>query len=323
MSHYQHFSMEERERLLIARESGATQIQIAILLGRSRSTISRELKRNNGIHGQYSAVGAQSRYAQVRKRSRRGDKLARTALKETVEELLSRQWSPEQISGRLKMEKGELQISPRTIYRGIEKGLVDVTLKKHLRSKGRRRHGGRGKSKCGHLVIDYTIHDRPQSVERRKQIGHWESDVVRGSKWSGCIATHVERVSRYVLLGKMADRCAQSMTQVTCELFKTIPSSKCLSLTTDHGKEFAGHRQLSANLGCKVYFADPMAPWQRGTNENTNGLLRQFLPKRTSFEHLTQHDVDQIAYRLNHRPRKSLNWKTPHEVFFSVVLLLT
>ena len=160
-------------------------------------------------------------------------------------------------------------------------------------------------------------------MESRKTIGHWEGDTVRGAKWSGCIGTQVERVSRYAVLFKIPDRTAASFTEANIQAFEKIPKSKRRSFTVDHGKEFSQHRELSAKLNCKVYFADPHAPWQRGTNENFNGLLRQFFPKRTSFAEVTQSDVDAIASLLNRRPRKSLGWRSPEEVFFKKSLHLT
>ena len=198
---------------------------------------------------------------------------------------------------------------------------MDPSLKSRLRLRRNALYGKHKTSRCGHHNIDHSIHERPKSADTR--IGDWESDTVRGANWSGCIATHVERKSRYVPLSKLPDRTHKAFTEAAIAAFKNIPANRRRSFTVDHGKEFAGHRVLSSALNCKVYFCDPMAPWQRGTNENTNGLLRQYLPKRTSFAAITQADVDSIALLLNLRPRKSLGWKTPEEVFFNKVLHLT
>lgn len=323
MSHYRHFTIDERESLLVYLSQGKKNCEIARLMNRSPSTISREIRRNAESRTRYSALQAQKAYEQRRKRCVRKYKLAEPSCAEKVSELLANAWSPEQISNRLKYETNVIQISTCTIYRGLEHGLLNGELRKKLRIKGRRRHGGRKKSKCGHLDIEYTIHDRPKSVEGRQIIGHWESDTVRGAKWTGCIATHVERTSRYAVLCKIPDRTADAFTQATVTAFLTIPKRKRRSFTTDHGKEFANHREILQLLNCKVYFADPHAPWQRGTNENFNGLLRQFFPKRTSFAEVTQEDVEAIAKMLNHRPRKCLGWKTPEEVFLHKALHLT
>lgn len=323
MSHYRHFTIDERESLLVYLSQGKKNCEIARLMNRSPSTISREIRRNVESRTRYSALQAQKAYEQRRKHCVRKYKLAEPSCAEKVSELLANAWSPEQISNRLKYETNVIQISTCTIYRGLEHGLLNGELRKKLRIKGRRRHGGRKKSKCGHLDIEYTIHDRPKSVEGRQIIGHWESDTVRGAKWTGCIATHVERTSRYAVLCKIPDRTADAFTQATVTAFLTIPKRKRRSFTTDHGKEFANHREILQLLNCKVYFADPHAPWQRGTNENFNGLLRQFFPKRTSFAEVTQEDVEAIAKMLNRRPRKCLGWKTPEEVFLHKALHLT
>ena len=323
MSHYRHFTIDERESLLVYLSQGKKNCEIARLMNRSPSTISREISRNVESRTRYSALQAQKAYEQRRKHCVRKYKLAEPSCAEKVSELLANAWSPEQISNRLKYETNVIQISTCTIYRGLEHGLLNGELRKKLRIKGRRRHGGRKKSKCGHLDIEYTIHDRPKSVEGRQVIGHWESDTVRGAKWTGCIATHVERTSRYAVLCKIPDRTADAFTQATVTAFLTIPKRKRRSFTTDHGKEFANHREILQLLNCKVYFADPHAPWQRGTNENFNGLLRQFFPKRTSFAEVTQEDVEAVAKLLNRRPRKCLGWKTPEEVFLHKVLHLT
>ena len=323
MSHYRHFTIDERECLLVYLSQGKKNCEIARLMNRSPSTISREIRRNVESRTRYSALQAQKAYEQRRKHCVRKYKLAEPSCAEKVSELLANAWSPEQISNRLKYETNVIQISTCTIYRGLEHGLLNGELRKKLRIKGRRRHGGRKKSKCGHLDIEYTIHDRPKSVEGRQVIGHWESDTVRGAKWTGCIATHVERTSRYAVLCKIPDRTSDAFTQATVTAFLTIPKRKRRSFTTDHGKEFANHREILQLLNCKVYFADPHAPWQRGTNENFNGLLRQFFPKRTSFAEVTQEDVEAIAKMLNRRPRKCLGWKTPEEVFLHKTLHLT
>lgn len=158
------------------------------------------------------------------------------------------------------MENNDIRISTSTIYRALDNVILPSQLRKVLRIKGRRRHGGRKKSPCGHLNIEYTIRDRPKSVENRTQIGHWESDTVRGAKLSGSLATHVEKKSRFLVVVKIANQTAQEFTEATIEVLQMIPANKVKSITCDHGKEFSKHRELSEKLGCKVYFADPYAP---------------------------------------------------------------
>ncbi len=323
MSRYSHFTTKERESLLVYVKTGKKNCEIARLMGRSPSTISRELRRNAESREKYSAVQADAAYHQRRKRCVRKQKLADPISAEKVSSLLRCYWSPEQIANRLKKENSEVRVSTCTIYRALANGVLPPQLRKVLRIKGRQRHGGHKKSPCGHLNIEYTIHDRPKTVKNRKQIGHWESDTVRGAKSSGCLVTHTERKSRFLVMCKIPDRTAQSFTEATITAFKLIPAGKRKSFTCDHGKEFSLHRELSKRLGCKVYFADPHAPWQRGTNENCNGLIRQFFPKRTSFADVTQDDADRVALLLNRRPRKALGWKTPEEIFLNISLHLT
>ena len=323
MSRYNHFTTKERECLLVLLKKGKKNCEIAKEMGRSPSSISRELRRNSTSRDEYSAIRAEEQYQERRKKSIRSFKLSDPKIAQKVTSLLEQYWSPEEISGRLALEKNPIRISTCTIYRGLENGLLDPILRKKLRIKGKIRCGGHKKSKCGHLDIEYTIHDRPKSVNDRKTIGHWEGDTVRGAKWSGCIGTQVERVSRYAILFKIPDRTAVAFTEANIKAFERLPKSKCKSFTVDHGKEFSNHREISTKLNCKVYFADPHAPWQRGTNENFNGLLRQFFPKRTSFAEVTQQEVDEIARLLNRRPRKSLGWRSPEEVFFKKMLHLT
>ena len=323
MSHYSHYTTKERESLLVLLKKGKKIREIARELGRSPSTISREIRRNAESRESYSPSEAEKRYRTRRKNSVRKQVLSQPAYAELVTRLLGMYWSPEEISNRLKYEGNAVQVSTCTIYLGLENGLLAPELRKVLRIKGRRRCGGHKKSKCGHLNIEYTIHDRPKKVKDRTSIGHWESDTVRGAKWSGCIGTHVERLSRYAVMFKIPDRTEKSFTEATVLSLGKLPKRKRKSLTVDHGKEFAGHKEINSKLCCKVYFADPHAPWQRGTNENFNGLLRQFFPKRSSFAEVSQDDVAQVAALLNKRPRKCLGWKSPEEVFFNKSLHFT
>lgn len=323
MSCYHHYTTEERICLQVMIKTGKKNCEIAKELGRSESSISREIRRNCKIRKDYSAVEADYNYKARRKNSVRTTILSHPNAAEKVSELLALAWSPEQISNRLRAENSDISICTKTIYRGLEVGLLPSNLCKMLRYKGRQHHGGRKKSKCGHLDIEYSIHDRPKNVDERGKIGHWEGDTVRGFKNSGCVGTQIERKSRYAILTKLPDRTAAAYTSAMIDKFEKLPKYKCQSITVDHGKEFAEHRTIFAKLKCKVYFADPHAPWQRGTNENFNGLLRQFLPKHSSFSDLSQLDVDRIATLINRRPRKSLGWLCPEEVFFNKFLHLT
>lgn len=319
MRHYHHLTTEERENLLVLTAQGKGVREIARSLNRSASTISREIKRNSTKKG-YSALAAEKQYQKRRKKSKRKKRMEEEQTKTKVEKLLNTYWSPEQICERLKKEHAKVQIGTSTIYRALASGELAPEFRRKLR---RTFYKHRKKKGSGHLNIDYTIHDRPKSVESRIQFGHWESDTVRGFKSSGCVATHVERKSRFTVALKIPNRTTKPFIDSAIGFFSQLPKSRCRSFTVDHGKEFADHRRLSQALGCKVYFADPAAPYQRGTNENTNGLLRQFLPKGSDFSSLTQDILDSFVSLLNCRPRKCLGWKSPYEVYFHKVLHLT
>ena len=258
-----------------------------------------------------------------RKRCVRKHRLADETVRAKVEELLMKDWSPEQITHRLKVERSNLQIGFATIYRAVDNGLISVKCKKRLRTKGRQRFGKKGKSRCGQLPVSKTIHERPKEANERSRLGDWESDTVRGAFNSGCVATHVDRKSRITVLIKIPNRTTKAYMDATIHYFSNMPKDARKTFTTDHGKEFADYRRLTNAFGCEVYFADPGCPGQRGTNENTNGLLRQYLPKRMRFDRVTQKDLTELEQLLNTRPRKCLDWKTPYEVFYDRVLHLT
>ena len=320
MSCYKHLSIEERESILLMCAAGKKQAEIGFMLGRSASTISRELRRNRHLFKGYSAVEAQNRYHKRRRRCRRRQLLKEQQNRDQVIKLLKIYWSPEQISNRLREEKNPIRIGTSTIYRGIKNGMLPKEMKQKLRT--RPYHKPKG-GRTGHLTVAKNIQERPQEANQRLTLGHWESDTVRGSRNSGCLATHVDRKSRYLVSIKIPDRTTEVFMDATIKAFADIPKCKCKTFTTDHGKEFAGCKRLTDVLKAEVYFADPGSPGQRGTNENTNGLLRQFFPKRSSFKYVTQAAVERASILLNTRPRKCLGWLTPLEVFTSKLLHLT
>lgn len=322
MRHYSHLSMNEREKIGIHHAKGVSDRKIAVMLGRSPSTISRELRRITGKADAYSGWQAQQDYRCKREKSRRRRKLSSDpVLCKRVQALLEKDFSPHQVAGRLALE-GSGEISFNTIYRGLERGELPQALKKRLRIQGRpyrKGHGGR----TGKLPIGHTIQERPPAANARAEVGHWESDTVLGTHNTGAVATHVDRKSRYLIALKLTARTADLFAMATIAAFKRVPQGKRKSFTVDHGKEFAKYREIEEALGITVYFADVGNPGQRGTNENTNGLLRQYLPKRSSFKNLTQPALDVLVCRLNLRPRRCLGWKTPFEVFHQKVLHLT
>jgi len=306
---YGHLTIEERESILVLKEKGVSLRSIAKTIHRSPSTISRELNRNSRPRLGYSADYARKLYRKRRRHCHRKKRFEEPDTLEKVLELLNEYWSPEQISHRLRRDGSPVQIGTSTIYRGINRGLLPKEIKKKLRTRPYSKPSGGG---AGKLPIPHSIHDRPMEANLREAVGHWESDTVQGSYHSGYIVTQVDRRSRYLVAVKICNRKSEVYMAATIRALQGKPVK---TFTTDNGKEFAAHAMLTEAFGAKVYFCDPAAPGQRGTNENTNGLLRQFFPKRTRFERVSQADVNVAASLLNNRPRKCLNWETPYEVF--------
>jgi len=311
MRSYRQLTQEERYRITAHRMSGDSQAEIARLLGRHPSTIGRELRRNATAHdGDYRAEKAHSYATARRRRCRRGARFSAENMAR-VAALLRRRWSAEQISGTLK-KTGELSISVETIYRRIRwDKKVGGNLWKHTRimSKFGRKRYGRVDSR-GVLPGKRHISERPVEVEARKRLGHWEGDTVMGSDMRHCVLTLVERTSGYAIIKKLKARTKDEVTRAAtraikkhCRRFKTI--------TFDNGTEFHDYRLLEARFPVKIYFATPYHSWERGSNENFNGLLRQYLPKGTCMSSVTQAQCDHIADDLNNRPRKRLGFNTP------------
>ena len=315
---YRQLNAEERSALTALRSVGLNQAQIARELGRHRSTVSRELKRNAAPHdGRYRAERAHQRAHARRYRSRRNSRFGRAQWRR-VEELLSEEWSPEQVAGHLR-RRGELLISHETIYRHIWRDTkAGGSLRLHLRGaqKQCRKRYGRHDSR-GRLGGKRSIAERPAAVEGRRQPGHWEIDTVMGQSLgesSDCILTLVERKSGYVLIGKLRARTVEQASKATLALMRRHPG-KFRTITSDNGTEFHGYAEIEKASEVKFYFATPHHSWERGTNENTNGLIRQYLPKGQSMTSLTQSQCDARAQHLNNRPRKRHEYKTPNECF--------
>jgi IS30 family transposase len=315
---YRQLNAEERSVLAALRTLGLSQAEIARELGRHRSTVGRELKRNCAPYdGWYRAVRAHQRAHARRYRSRRNRQFGPAEMAR-VEELLKEEWSPEQVSGHLERTK-ELAISHETIYRHVWRDLKKGgTLHAHLRCarKQCRKRYGRYDSR-GRLAGKRMIGERPAVVERRRQIGHWEIDTMMGESLgesSDCILTLVERKTGYVAIGKLKARTAAETNRALLELLARHPG-RVATITADNGTEFHWYEKVEAVSPVKFYFATPHHSWERGTNENTNGLIRQYLPKGQSMAKVTQSQCDTIADHLNHRPRKRHAYKTPHQCF--------
>jgi transposase, IS30 family len=311
--------MGQQERYEIAALRGARKKMKAIAeqVGRHRSTIYREVARNRSrADGKYRAERAEEMTRARRSRSRRNGRISQKQWKR-VKELLRQEWSPEQISGYLKSRE-KMKISHERIYQYV---WVDKEnggrLYEHLRGarKQRRKRYGRNDSR-GKLAGKRPITERPASVERRRRKGHWEIDTVLGGRGKDCILTMVERKTGYLLIGKLKARTSEEAVKSTLKIIHAH-QGKVKTITADNGTEFHGYAQIEERSAVKFYFATPHHSWERGTNENTNGLIRQYLPKRQSMAKLTQSQCDQIALKINLRPRKRLNFKNPYECFFN------
>ena len=313
-------SLVEREEISRGVAAGESLRVIGRRLGRAPSTICRELARNGG-RGRYRAHRA-DRAAWQRARRPQGCKLASNqALRAIVEELLADRWSPQQIAGwlaRTYPDDEEMRVSHETIYLTLfiqARGGLKRELTKHLRTRraNRRPKGARPPSGKGQIVDPVMISERPADVEDRAVPGHWEGDLIMGKRQTA-IGTLVERWSRYVMLFPLPDGHTAEAVRIALEAtVKRLPDHLWASLTWDQGKEMAQHATFTIDTGVQVYFCDPKSPWQRGSNENTNGLLRQYFPKGTDMSVLTQADLDAAAHSLNSRPRQTLGWMTPSE----------
>ena len=299
---------------------------MARLLGRTPSTVSREINRNGGTD-RYRAAPAEEQ-AWVRARRPKRCKLALSPwLRRMVARQLRLNWSPEQIAGWLKRAhpgKECHQVSHETIYRSLfvqARGVLKKELLQHLRSKRTMRRSKQANQKGdgrGLIKDIISIRERPASVADRAVPGHWEGDLLSGSK-NSYIATLVERQTRYVMLAKVANKDTQTVVSALIKQAKKLPSELYKSLTWDRGKELADHRRFSLATDIDVYFCDPQSPWQRGSNENTNGLLRQYFPKGTDLSVYSQAHLNKVARQLNERPRKTLAFETPAERFNACV----
>ena len=314
---------EEISRGIVAQQSIRS---MARLLGRSASTVSREVRRNGG-YDDYRATLADEN-AWVRARRPKRCKLAGCPrLRRVVAAKLRLNWSPEQIAGWLKRQypgDESLHVSHETIYRSLfvqARGVLKKELLQQLRSKRtirRSRHTNQKGDRRGKIKDPISISERPATVEDRAVPGHWEGDLLAGSRHS-YIATLVERHTRYVMLAKVANKDTQTVVTALIKQAKKLPTELYKSLTWDRGKELADHKRFKLATDIDVYFCDPQSPWQRGSNENTNGLLRQYFPKRTDLSVHSQAHLNKVARQLNERPRKTMEFETPAERFNACV----
>ena len=318
MREYKQLTEEDRIEIYSMKQAGKQQNQIATALGVDPSTISRELGRNTGLRG-YRPNQAQQKALQRRLTARKAVKMTPETIAH-IESRLRQEHSPEQIAERMKCDPGwhGPAVSHERIYQHIWQDKAGGgILYKHLRIGGTKQRRKRRNSRDmrGTIKNRVGIEKRPPIVERKIRIGDWEGDTVVGKNHQGALVTLVDRKSKLTLIGRVDRYTAEAVEQTIISLMELLPRRN-YTLTLDNGKEFSNHESVAETLQIKIYFADPYSAWQRGLNENTNGLIRQYVPKGSDIRSLTDYQVQHIVDRLNNRPRKSLGFLTPNEVFY-------
>ena len=310
--YYQQLTYEQRCQICVLNKRGDSQRQIALLVGVNQSTISRELKRNAGQRGY------RPKQAENKRKNRRADASKPTKMTEPLIELIESkirlEWSPQQISGWLKLEE-DIDISHESIYLHIwenkrQGGDLHTFLRRQGKKYDKRRHN---KSSRGQIPNRVGIEHRPIIVDAKVRVGDWEIDTVIGKNHSGALVTIVERVTRLTLSAQVENRTAEAVAEATIRLLKPY-KGQVHTITADNGKEFSQHEKISEALSSQFYFANPYSSWERGLNENTNGLLRQYFPKNVDLKTVTQQAVDEAVSKLNSRPRECLMFKTPEQM---------
>jgi len=309
---YTQLTREQRYQIYVLLKAGHHQTQIAVIIGCHKSTISRELRRNCGPQGYYPSQAQQ--LARRRQRHSHGPRIAPETWQQ-VERLLRQQWSPEQIAGRLKLERLPTVSHERIylyVYADKRRG---GTLHCQLRSQKKQRKRYGGYIRRGQIPNRTSIEERPAIVASKRRFGDWEADTIIGGRHQGGILSLVERKSKLTRLHKLETKAAAEMKDASIALLRPL-IDRVHTITVDNGKEFCQHEQITAALQAPIYFAHPYASWERGLNENTNGLVRQYFPKKYDFARITNAQVKRVTELLNNRPRKTLGYRTPNEVFF-------
>ena len=304
---YKHLSQAERYQIHALMKAGHDQSQIAKVLDRNKSTISRELSRNTGSRGYRPKQACEM--STYRSQNSRNASTVASWVKDEANALLRVQWSPEQIASKL-------PISHETVYQHVYADKAQGgALWKNLRcqKQKRKRYAG-GRDRRGQIPNRRPLSERPLQIEARKQVGHWECDTVIGVNHKGAVVTMVERKSGYGVIAKVTNKTSELVSSAIVDKLKPM-AVRVKTLTFDNGKEFAAHAHIDAQLQSTTYFARPFASWERGSNENFNGLLRQYIPKKRSMSTVSDEEIKMIQNRLNNRPRKRLGFKTPAEVF--------
>ena len=316
---YTQLTREARYQISALVKVGRTQTQIAMIIGCHKSTVSRELSRNRKETGYWP--GHAQGLAERRSRQSHQARIAATTW-QTVEQLLGHDWSPQQITERLLLER-QPRVSPERIYLYLyadKRG--GGTLHQHLRSQKKQRRRYRGYQRRGQIPNRVSIDERPAIVDQKKRIGDWEGDLIVGAQRKSALFTATERKSKLTLLCKLANKSATELRDQSIKLFTPFAKRVC-TITLDNGKEFCEHEAIAKALGARIYFAHPYSSWERGLNENTNGLRRQYFPKGSDLAQLPDAEVQRVGDLLNNRPRKTLGYRTPNEIFFKQRTVLT
>jgi transposase, IS30 family len=306
-----HLTFAERRILYRSKKKGKSNTEIAELMGRDRSTLYRELKRNRGQRG-YRPKQAQRLADERRLASRRPHKMDNPEVHQYVQDGLEKYWAPDQIAGRVRRDfprAPALWLSRQAIYDWINEHRPEWQMLL--------RRGGRPPEKRGKLTDCVRIDGRPDVINQRRRYGDWEGDTIVGKGRHSALVTLVERKSGYARIGRVDSMKSDMTIRMAKRRMEDLPPGLRRSMTFDNGKEFAEHQKLTRGLGLEVYFADPYVSWQRGTNENTNGLLRQYFPKRTDFTQVSHREVARVEQLLNERPRRRLGYRTPAEILAS------
>jgi IS30 family transposase len=307
-----HLTLEERDRIAQLRHQGADQKEIAQAVGRCPSTISRELRRNR-TDGEYYAAQAQREAERRREERPLVRKMEDPEINEAVRAGLAQEWAPEQIAGRMQQQDSDHRVSSQTIYAWIKQDEDREHWESMLRRRGKRPYRRKNAATTGDAA---RIANRPELIEERLRLGDFEGDTVLGPAGTGGLATLVDRKSRFTIVVKIQSKNADHVHEKIKQRLKELDEQRCRSITFDNGTAFARCHRLEKHLGMELYFADPGCPYQRGTNENTNGLIRQYFPKGTDFRDISHYEVRQVEKLLNNRPRVCLGFRTPAEVFF-------
>ncbi|HEX9146177.1 MAG TPA: IS30 family transposase [Candidatus Binatia bacterium] len=316
---YRQLAREQRYQIKALMKEGHNQTKIAANVGCHKSTISRELRRNSGRKGYRPHQADELAYDRQCEAYR--SRITWETWQE-IERLLRQDWSPEQIAGRLKLEN-KATVSHECIYLYVyAEKRRGGTLHQHLRSQKKQRKRYSGYIRRGQIPNRTSIEKRPKIVARKGRFGDWEADTIVGARHKGGLLSVVERKSKLTRLSRLATKAAAVMKDSCIELLAPL-AARVHTITVDNGKEFCDHKLIAAGLQARVYFAHPYASWERGLNENTNGLVRQYFPKKYEFAKITDQDLQQVEDRLNNRPRKTLGYRTPNEIFFKQRLVLS